>query len=103
MSASPERVLVFLNHETGCAFAHHESVAFQVERTACTGGWISIPAAHSLNEVERTKGQRGEGSFRSSCDYHICHSVADIAKCFTHRHHAAGAGVRVSSSHSPKS
>jgi len=74
-------VLVFLDDERGCAFAHDETVALGIERLAREWG-VAGPAAHRFDEIERAESERAERGFGAAGDHHVGHVVADVAHRF---------------------
>src|SRR5713226_3354660 len=99
--ASPSRVLDLFDNERGSAFAHHETIAQQIERTTSQSG-IARPSAHRFDDVECPDRNGRKRRFRSSGDDHIGEIVANVAQRFAHGYRAAGATVRVGRAYTAK-
>src|SRR5436189_178872 len=81
--AALDRVLAFLDHECGRTFAHHETIAMEIEGFARVRR-IAGPPAHRTDEIERTKRERAEWGFGAARDHHVGHAIADVAHRFAY-------------------
>src|SRR3954470_20945250 len=87
-------VLEFFDHQRGRAFAHHKSIALEIERPA-RFRWIPGELAHRLDNGESAEREGAERSFCAPGDDDIREAIPDVTERLTDRYRAAGTTVGI--------